>query len=592
MDRLKKLSILRSLIAEDKIDYLVIPSNGPDISDQVQEHWKIIAWLTGFTGSYAFVVVGQSFAGLWTDSRYYIQAGKQLTGSGFELMLPENMQSSDHTDWLADNIKPGDTIGFDGRIVSATDFRKIKNKLKDRSVRYVTDSDLFTTIWTDRPGIPESVVRDHSVKYSGKDRSQKLSDVREKMKRRSVDVHLLTSSEDIMWLLNIRGNDLEYSPVMLSYFLLSEGSAVLFAGIGKISEELLEKFSMLKIGIKDYSTVKEVLSSLKEGSSVLLSPDTTCTALYNSIPEHVIIVEDVSIPGRMKAVKNNAEAKNIEHVMIRDGIALTKFFYWLENNIGKTRMTEFSLALKLRELREEQPDYIGPSFRTISAFNANAALPHYETDPALCSTIAGSGIFLIDSGAQYHGGTTDITRTIIIGNPSPKQKRDFTLVLKGHIALASVKFPDGTKGYQLDLLARKYLWEAGLNYGHGTGHGVGFCLNVHEGPQSISPAANRTSIEAGMLISNEPAVYREGEYGIRTENLMICYEDEETEFGRFLKFDTVSLCYIERDLLDRDLLSRQETDWLNKYHEELYTKIAPYLEAGEKAWLRLKTNPV
>lgn len=592
MDQLKKLSKLRSLIAEYRIDYLVIPSNGPDISDQVQGHWKIIEWLTDFTGSYAFVVVGQSFAGLWTDSRYYIQAGKQLAGSGFKLMLPENFQSSDHAGWLSDNIKPGDTIGFDGRVVSVTDFRKIKNKLENRSVRFVTDLDLFTKLWTDRPVIPESVVRDHSIKYSGKDRSQKLAEVREKMKKKSVNALLLTSPEDIMWLLNIRGNDLEFNPVALSYFLLSERSAVLFAGIGKISEKLLEEFSLHKIGIKNYNMVTEVLSSLKAGSSVLLSPDTTSTALYNSIPEHVIIVEDVSIPGRMKAVKNHTEIKNIEHVMIRDGIALTKFFYWLENNIGKMKMTESSLAFKLREFREEQPDYIGPSFRTISAYNANAALPHYEIDPVYSSIISGNGIFLIDSGAQYHGGTTDITRTIIIGNPLPEQKRDFTLVLKGHIALASAKFPAGTKGYQLDILARKYLWEAGLNYGHGTGHGVGFCLNVHEGPQNISPATNSTSIEAGMLISNEPAVYREGQYGIRTENLMICYEDEETEFGRFLKFDTVSLCYIDRNLIEQDLLSRQEAEWLNKYHEELYTKIAPFLEAGEKDWLRLKTNPV
>jgi len=592
MDRLKKLSTLRSLIAEYRIDYLVIPSNGPDISDQVQEHWKIIKWLTGFTGSYAFVVVSQSFAGLWTDFRYYIQAEKQLAGSGFKLMLPENFQSSDHAGWLSDNIKQGDTIGFDGRLVSVTDFRKIKNKFGNRSVRYVTDLDLFTTLWTDRPVMPESVVRDHSIKYAGKDRRQKLAEVREKMKKKSVDAHLLTSPEDIMWLLNIRGNDLEFNPVALSYFLLSERSAVLFASIGKISEELLEEFAQLKIEIKNNNTLTEVLSSLKAVSSVLLSPDTTSTALYNSIPEHLIIVEDVSIPGRMKAVKNHIEIKNIEHVMIRDGIALTKFFYWLENNTGKMKMTESSLAFKLREFRTEQPDYIGPSFRTISAYNANAALPHYETDPVYSSIISGNGIFLIDSGAQYHGGTTDITRTIIIGNPLPEQKRDFTLVLKGHIALASAKFPAGTKGYQLDILARQYLWEAGLNYGHGTGHGVGFCLNVHEGPQSISPAANCTSIEAGMLISNEPAVYREGLYGIRTENLMICYEDEETEFGKFLKFDTVSLCYIDRNLIEQDLLSRQETEWLNKYHEELYTKIAPYLESGEKAWLRLKTNPV
>jgi Xaa-Pro aminopeptidase len=592
MDRLQKLSSLRSLIASGGVDFLIIPSTGPNFNDQVPDHWKVIRWLTGFTGSNAVVIVSQSFAGLWTDPRYYLQAKKQLSGSGFDLMFPGILQSPDYIEWMAENFSDGDTIGFDGRILSIADFRKIKIRLKNRSLKYVSDCDLISGIWTDRPDLPGSEAWDHPVRFSGKERSSKLSEVMEKMRKRSVEHHLLTSPEDIMWLLNIRGNDLDFTPVILSYFLISEETSVLFSGTGKITSGLAEEFSRLNIQVADSNCISGILSSLKEGSSILISPDTTSVALYNSISESVKIVEDVSIPGRMKAIKNPVEIKNIQEVMIRDGVALTKFFFWLENNIGNREMTELSTVSKLQELRKKQTDYLGPSFQTISAFNENSAFPHYETGTGLKSHIGGNGILLIDSGGQYLGGTTDITRTIAIGTPTGKQRRDFTLILKGHIALAAAKFPAGTSGYQLDLLARKALWEHGINYGHGTGHGVGFCLNVHEGPQSISPAANKTPIEAGMLLSNEPAIYREGEYGIRTENLMICYEDEETEFGRFMKFDTMSLCYIDTNLIDKSLLTDHEIGWLDRYHEEVYDKIAAYLEEEEKVWLRSKTDPV
>jgi Xaa-Pro aminopeptidase len=307
------------------------------------------------------------------------------------------------------------------------------------------------------------------------------------------------------------------------------------------------------------------------------------------------IIEDFSIPGRLKAVKNKVEIENIRKVMIKDGIALTKFFHWFENRIVSDLITELSLAEKLNIFRFELAGYVGPSFQSIVAWNEHGALPHYSATPAIDSVIGDIGILLIDSGGQYLNGTTDITRTIAIGTPASNQKKDFTLVLKGNINLAMAKFPYGTKGIQLDILARRPLWEHGLNYGHGTGHGVGFCLNVHEGPQSISPADRpeaRTVIEAGMLISDEPAVYREGEYGIRTENLILCHEDEETQFGRFLKFDTVSLCYIDKSLIDRSLLDRKEIDWLNNYHSEVYEKLSPFLSEAEKLWLRVKTEPI
>jgi len=334
------------------------------------------------------------------------------------------------------------------------------------------------------------------------------------------------------------------------------------------------------------------LSVPEKGSTVLLSPEKISVAIFNSIPATLKIIEDTSIPSRLKAIKNKIEIENICKTIVKDGVALTKFFHFVDENTGLVPMTEVSLTIRLHECRTMQKDFLGPSFATIIAYKEHSALPHYSASDGSDTILEENGILLVDSGGQYMGGTTDITRTISIGTPSPEQKLDFTLVLKGHINLATVKFPFSTRGYQLDILARKTLWEHGLNYGHGTGHGVGYCLNVHEGPQNISPADNKTRIESGMLITNEPSVYREGEYGIRTENLMICYEDEETDFGKFLKFDTLSLCYIDKKLIDKSLLDRKEIEWLNTYHSEVYDKISPFLTEDEKAWLKDKTDPI
>jgi Xaa-Pro aminopeptidase len=356
--------------------------------------------------------------------------------------------------------------------------------------------------------------------------------------------------------------------------------------------KLASEFDNQGIVIMPYNEVTDIVKSVAKGFSVLIDPATTSVALYNSIKERSKIIESISIPGRLKSIKNKTEIENLGNVMIKDGVALTRFFYWFDNNHGKLPMTESFLADKLVELREQQEDFIEPSFATIVAFNENSALPHYTPETGAGAEIGDRGMLLVDSGGQYMGGTTDITRTIPVGITSPGQKRDFTLILKGHISLALAKFPEGTRGYQLDFSARRAMWEAGINYAHGTGHGVGYCLNVHEGPQSISPADNKTVIESGMLTSNEPAIYREGEYGIRIENLILCYEDEETEFGQFLRFDTVSLCYIEKSLIDRTLLDRKEIDWLNAYHSQVYDKLSPYLSGEEKEWLKEKTDPL
>ncbi len=438
--------------------------------------------------------------------------------------------------------------------------------------------------------MPSSEAWDHPVRFSGKERSIKITAVRVEMKRIGADLHLLTSVDDIMWLLNIRGSDLPYSPLCISFALVGQSQIHLFVDEKKIPANIASEFTRLGIAIMPYENTAEIISSFFEGSSILITPSKTSLSLFNSIPSRFKIIEDISIPSGMKARKNKTEFGNISVTMIKDGVALTKFFRWIENNKGLLPMTELSLAARLQELRAEQEEYLGPSFSSIVAINEHAALPHYSATPESNATLADNAILLVDSGGQYMGGTTDITRTVSPGNPSQQQKKDFTLVLKGHIALAKAKFPLGTHGCQIDMLARKYLWDNGCDYGHGTGHGVGYCLNVHEGPQAISPADNKTVLEAGMLVSNEPGIYREGEYGIRTENLVICYEDEETEFGHFLKFDTVSLCYIDKSLIDKSLLDKEEIDWINSYHSEVFEKLSPHLNDEEKMWLKEKTS--
>jgi Xaa-Pro aminopeptidase len=593
MDSLeKKLTLLRSVLKERDVNFYIIPSFDPHLGEYVPDHWRIIPWLTGFTGSAATVVVTDTFAGLWTDSRYFIQAEKQLSGSGFEFVKPGAFQRNDYMDFVYENTKPGDKIGIDGRIFPIAYLRRLEKRLESKKVIIDADCDLITGIWNDRPALPLSFAFEHPVAFSGKDRSVKISEVREQMKNQDADYHLLTSNDDIMWLLNIRGNDLKYSPLLLSFALVGESQVLLFIDEAKIPPEIAAEFDKQGIVILPYDKTPQIASSVSEGFSVLLNPGTTSVELYNSISKKSKIIEDISIPSRLKAVKNKTEIENIGCTMIKDGVALARFFCWFDSNHGKMPMTEISLSDRLLEFRSEQKDFLGTSFATITAFNENSALPHYAPEEGSGTEIGERGLLLVDSGGQYMGGTTDITRTIPVGIPSAQQKKDFTLVLKGHINLALAKFPSETRGYQLDFIARRAMWGSGMNYTHGTGHGVGYCLNVHEGPQSISPADNKTVIEAGMLTSNEPAIYRQGEYGIRIENLILCYEDEETEFGQFLKFDTVSLCYIEKSMIDRSLLDQKEIEWLNSYHSEVYDKLSPYLSVEERLWLKEKTDPL
>lgn len=589
----ERISLLKASIKENKIDFYIIPATDPHLGEYIPDYWRIIAWFTGFTGSNATVVISDSFTGLWTDSRYFIQAEKQLKGSGCILMKPSPDEPKDAFEWICNNINAGGAIAFDGRTLPIGRMRKLEKLLKEKNVSFTTECDLISEIWTDRPSIPIKPAADHKTEFCGKDREAKIKEVRQLMKDRKLDYHLLTSVDDIMWLLNIRGNDVNYSPLLTSFAIVDEEQVLLFVDERQIPLKLAMDFDNLNIIMLPYEETAGLLGTLPKDSAILITPATTSVALYNSIPSGMKIREEISIPTRLKAVKNNVEIENIRKVMVKDGTALTKFFFWLENTSGSEKITEISISTILNSFRAQQEYYSGPSFSTIAAWNEHGALPHYFATAESDFVIGKPGILLIDSGGQYLNGTTDITRTISLGTPNEKQIRDFTLVLKGVINIATVKFPSGTKGFQLDVLARQALWNSGFNYGHGTGHGVGYYLNVHEGPQNISQGAgedSKTIIEAGMLISDEPGIYREGEYGIRIENLVLCTEDEETQFGKFLKFETVSLCYLDKSLIDIDLLDKKEIDWINSYHSEVFEKLSPSLTEKERIWLGEKTS--
>ncbi|NLA48029.1 MAG: aminopeptidase P family protein [Bacteroidales bacterium] len=588
--RKEKLLVLRLALIRAGINVYIIPLADIHLQEYVPDHWNIVRWLTGFTGSSAIVIITQDIAELWTDSRYLIQAENELAGSGFCLVKSSLTRDKSSIDWLGELIPEKSTVGFDGRIVSVNFFRRLYKRLEYKDVSFADDVDLIDEIWTDRPGMPSSAIWKHPLNFSGMHRSAKIARVRKLMKQRNISLHFLTSPDDIMWLLNLRGNDLMFSPVALSFAIIAIDRVYFFVDQSRLPPDIAAELILSGIVILPYGDFTKVLESFGKESFILINPVRFSVTARNIIPDYHYIIEDENITSLLKAVKNETEIRHIYETMIKDGLALVRFFIYLENNTGNLHMTEMSLAARLEEMRSMEDGFLGSSFAAIVALNDHASLPHYTPVTETDVRIREPGILLIDSGGHYLGGTTDITRTICLGTPAPGQKRDFTLVLKGHIRLAGSKFPAGTKGYQLDILAREALWQAGMDYGHGTGHGVGYCLNVHEGPHSISPASGRTALKTGMLISNEPALYREGEYGIRTENLMLCCEDEETEFGRFLRFETLSLCYIDKSLIDRSMLNDEEIAWLNGYHAMVFDRLGPWLNNDEKKWLREKTG--
>ncbi|MBS0012089.1 MAG: aminopeptidase P family protein [Bacteroidales bacterium] len=590
-----KLLKIRQLMHQEGLDAYIIPITDPHLGEYVPDHWKIIRWLTGFTGSAANVVITNDFAGLWTDSRYFIQAAEQLKGSAFELMKLKIPHTPEYIDWLAANMDKGSRLACDGRIMPEGILKMMEKAFSRKKIEIDISQDLVSALWKDRESMPAEEAFEHHLSYAGVSRKEKIAAVRKQMNKLGAAYHLLTSLDDIAWLLNIRGGDVKFSPLFTSYAIISMDDLLLFASSEKIPSNLGEKLEADGVTILPYEQVSDELSRIESGKGIIVTPGTTSASLYRSTPQGVEIIEEISIPTRMKAIKNHIETENIRQVMIKDGLALTRFFFWLENSVGRMKITEISAADKLLEFRMQQEGCTGPSFATIAGYNAHGAMPHYCATQSTDAELKPEGIFLLDSGGQYYGGTTDVTRTVCLGTPTEQQKKDFTLALKGTISLAMAKFPLGTRGYQIEILARKALWDNGMNYGHGTGHGVGYFLNVHEGPQTIGTGASgdlKTILEPGMLISDEPAIYREGEYGFRTENLILCIEDTETEYGKFLKFETVTLCYIDTTLIARELMTAEEVKWLNEYHHLVYNILSQMLPEEIKQWLRKKTIPI
>lgn len=588
----EKIFQLRKEMAAKGVAAVVVPSADPHQSEYGADHFQIRQWLTGFTGSAGTAVVTQDRAILWTDFRYWIQAGEQVGGTAFELFKQGEEAILAFDQWLEDHLSQGDVIAMDGRMTAAAEVKKYKALFEGKSMVLDTQTDLVSALWTDRPPLPLSPAWTLSEIYAGKTRSQKLDQIRMAMAEAGADFLLMTSLEDIAWTFNLRGEDTPFNPVNLAFALVGCEQATLFMNPAKVNSLLASQLFEDKIQVLDYDLIEESLASLGQGVCILLDPAAVSYSLYQAVTPRARIIEKMNPAADLKAVKNDTEIKHIRDTAVKDGIAVVKFLFWLEDQIHVSRITEKSAADVLYGFRKEQADFFSNSFDPIMAFQDHSAMCHYKATSQTSVALEPKAMFLTDSGGNYLTGTTDITRTLHLGIPGTQEIRDYTLVLKGHISVATALFPKGTKGFQIDTLARQFLWKEGMNFGHGTGHGVGFFLCVHEGPARISPHPVDVPLKKGMLLTNEPGLYRENQYGIRLENMILVTEAHETEFGLFFKFENMTLCHFETALMDRRLLTGFEIDWVNTYHRQVYEKISTGLDPLEKAWLKQKTDPI
>ncbi len=582
-----RINSLRIKMQEHKIDAVIIPGTDPHASEYIANCWKDREWISGFTGSAGTIMVGLEFAGLWTDSRYFIQADKQLDGSGITLMKQGVANTPEINSWLISNLNEGSKVAVNSEMISTNAFKKLRSELSEFEIQ-LEGLDLVSPIWLDRPQIPTEKLFIHDLHYTGVSVSDKIHTLREKMKELNSDTVILSALDDIAWLFNIRGKDVDYNPVAIAYAIIKMNESILFIDQSKISETDFSRLNDSGIKIDDYANIYNSIQSLTVSSRILIDGNKLNQSLFESIPIVCKVKDAMSPVFKLKSIKNETEIQGIRYAMERDGVALIRFFMWLEENLGKIKLTELSISRKLKEFRAIDNLFYGESFGTICGFAGHGAIVHYSANEESDAELRADNILLLDSGGQYFDGTTDITRTITLGNPTQEQKTDFTLVLKGHIGIATVIFPEGTRGSQLDILARKAMWDLYLNYGHGTGHGVGHFLNVHEGPQSIRMDENPATLQKGMIISNEPGMYRTNKYGIRTENLVAVIDKGSSEFGNFLGFETLTLFPIDKNLLDLEKMTEQEIDWLNNYHQQVLTRLSPKLADNEKFWLSQK----
>lgn len=587
----EKLAAIRTQMEADQVSAYIIPSSDPHISEYLPAHYKCIPFVTGFTGSVSTVVITADFAGLWTDSRYFEQAEAQLQGSGFELVKLKAQGMPEYIAWLSQVLPSQAIIAFDEKLISVLLGDLLQQQLAAKEIRFA-HRDYLSAIWKNRPALPANPAFLISEEFTGQGVQDKLTAVRGEMKRKQANAHLVSSLDDLAWIFNLRGADVNFNPVVLSFALITLEDATLYIDREKLSESDLQSLAGNEIKVLPYDAVAHGLESLSDQTSILIDPRRNCLALYKLIPNNATKIQDTNPSTLFKAIKNEVELNLTRDAMIRDGVAVTKFLKWIRDNVDKEEITEISAAAKLSSLRAEQEGFIGESFNTIAAYKAHGALPHYGSTPESDVAIKAEGLFLVDSGGQYRYGTTDITRVIPMGRNTEEEAIDYTLVLKAMINGCKARFPKGTCGYQIDAITRSAMWEHALNYGHGTGHGVGFFLNVHEGPQIFNAAANAVPVEPGMITSIEPGIYRPGKHGIRIENLALTITDETNEFNTFYAFESLTLAPIDTSLVKKELLETSQINWLNAYHENVFAKLSPFLDEEHRQFLAKMTTAI
>ena len=592
MNRAKRIEGLRSLMKENQIDAYLLTGADPHLSEYTPDGWKTREWISGFTGSYGKVLVTLDKVFIWTDTRYFLQANEELQGTGIELMKERVLGAVSIEDWIFSNLKTGNKVAVDGLTISVAEAEQIGARLAAKGIVFDTATDLVSRIWMDRPIATNHPVYEHTVNFAGKSRYEKVEMVRKILLTKELDSTVVSTLDDIAWLFNLRGGEIQYTPLFSAYAYIDHKGAWLFVHPDKVTDLLKKSLKDEEIKVSPYDSFFHFLDRIKN-QQVQVDPIRTNSLIIRHLSESNSVVQSTGITTQLKAVKNQVEISNIRSAHLKDGAAMVNSLFWILQSFEKENITEVLVGHKLNVFRSKQPLFKGDSFHPIVGFGAHGAIVHYHATDQSDSLIKSDNLLLIDSGGQYLDGTTDITRTIGIGLVSQKQKEDFTVCLKGHIALAKAIFPEGTKGYSLDAIARKPLWDKAINYGHGTGHGIGYFLSVHEGPMSIRTEFNNEPIREGHLLSNEPGIYREGEYGIRIENVILCKRHSSSEFGNFLCFETLSLCPIDRNLISTELLNSDEIDWINHYHETVFEKISPLLtDKNVLEWLNKQCTPL
>ncbi len=589
-----RIERLRARMAEHGFDAVLVPSSDPHLSEYLPAHWQAREWFSGFSGSMGTLVVTADAAALFADSRYWVQAEAELQGSGIALEKITTAAATHHVEWICRTLRRGQTLAVDGQVLGLAAAQQLRAAADRAGIRVVTDRDPLDGAWDERPPLPAAPLYAHRPPQAPATRSERLAQLRDAMRAAGASHHLVCTLDDIAWITNLRGSDVEYNPVFLAHLLIGPSQATLFVGAGKVDAGLRAELRADGIEVADYERSRAALAALPADAVVLIDPRRVTLGLREALAEGVTVIEAINPSTLAKSRKSEAEAGFVRETMERDGAAMCAFYAWFEQAQGRERITELTIDERLSAERAKLPGFVGLSFPTIAGYNANGAMPHYRATPQSHAPIEGNGLLLIDSGGQYLGGTTDITRVWPVGTLTPAQRSDFTRVLKGTMALSRAHFPRGTLSPMLDALARAPLWEAGLDFGHGTGHGVGYFLNVHEGPQSISKAIPEPTMamQPGMITSIEPGLYRPGQWGIRIENLVLNVPAAASEFGEFLAFETLTLCPIDTRCIDAGLLRADEIAWLDAYHAQVRARLTPHVTGDARAWLEARTRPL